>query len=175
MNNNVRELGSHPEFGLSSRIDVLAEYDPIQIVEFWTIANMAYDVSEGLKQNSVAYDSCLQKVLADFPDKTITYDDCWKLTETKKSSPLIDIRTGQTIEIFKYYLGYVLTNNGEILEYEKPVDDPTDINLIHAVDRHKGIYVINDQLSSRCYKDENIMNSLDVLSYKAGLRTFDET
>lgn len=170
MIDNVHEIASRPTFGLNTRLDVPTKYSLPQERDFRNVANLANEIAEGLIRQAIEYDSSLRIVTEGFEDTDISVDDCWKISETScGGAPLLDIKTGNTIKTYSYYMGFVLTEYGEILEYEKAGDAENDMNLTHVVDRHRGIYIRKNLLSKRCHTDENVMIGLDVLAQKAGL------
>ncbi len=172
MTENIHEIASHPDFGLGSRFDVITNYSPNEESTYKNLANIAYDTALELRRMSVDYDSTLRIVLSEFPEIDISSEDCWKLSENAEGgAPIYDIKSKAVNNSYKYYIGFVLTSDGQILEYEKAGDTENDNGLIHVVDRHRGVYIMRGSLSKRCYIDQNIMNSLDDLSYQAGLRT----
>ena len=170
MNDNVHEISSRPTVRLNTRMDMSPRYDPYLERDYRNVANIANEIAEGLIREAIEYDSSLRIVLSDFEDTDISVDDCWKISEAYYGgAPLLDIKTGKTINTYSYYMGFVLTEYGEILEFEKAGDAENDTGLTHVVDIHRGIYIRRGLLSRRCYTDENMLIGLDDLAQKAGL------
>lgn len=173
MNDNVHEIAPNPSFEIKNGLDELSLYSPMQAEDYRNAAVQAYDVAVGLMKRSVAFDSTIRIVLADFLDDNISVDGCWKLTESvQEVAPILDIRGGSIVKSQSYFMGFVLTKYGEILEFEKSSNAKNDLGLIHVADKHRGVYVRHGLLSRRCYTDKKIMDRIDDLSYLAGLRTY---
>lgn len=115
--------------------------------------------------NCVKPDSQVRIVLEGFEDDIVRVTNAWKLPSTeRKIATVSDIYSRISSVEASNYIGYVLTDACEILEYEKDDNANDDLGLLHVAGRHTAIFTGKDTLIQKGYADDLVMAGLDNLA-----------
>lgn len=167
MNDNVRSFSPQPRGHFELQAERLLSNEAYRKRLIEETITFAASLMFELMGGSLKPDSKVQIVLEDFPDDIIQVSNAWKLPGTeRKIDSVINLFSRLSTGKTSHYLGFVLTDACEILEYEKSGYAKDDLGLLHVAGRHAAIFTGKDTLIQKGYADDLVQAGLDNLANK---------